>query len=33
VTKAFAVLRLLPVSNRDKEVEILAVRFCPASGR
>ena len=26
VTNAFAVLRLLPMSNRDKDVEILALR-------
>jgi hypothetical protein len=26
VTSAFAVLRLLPMSNRDKDVEILALR-------
>ena len=26
VTNAFALLRLLPVSDRDKEVEILALR-------
>ncbi|CAN3985246.1 hypothetical protein [Kitasatospora purpeofusca] len=26
VTKAFAVLRLLPMSDRDKDVEILALR-------
>jgi putative transposase len=25
-TNAFAFLRLLPVSNRDKEIEILALR-------
>ena len=26
VTNAFAMLRLLPISNRDKDVEILALR-------
>jgi putative transposase len=26
VTNAFALLRLLPVSNRDKDVEILVLR-------
>ena len=26
VTNTFAVLRLLPMSNRDKDVEILALR-------
>jgi putative transposase len=27
VTNVFALLRLLPMSNRDKDVEILALRY------
>ncbi|MEU0569206.1 hypothetical protein ABZ297_28035 [Nonomuraea sp. NPDC005983] len=33
VTNAFAALRLLPMGDRDKDVEILALRRMRAAGR